>query len=84
LGAFLLGGLAAGAATAPQGRPNVVFSDPDVVVTKMKHKFGGEWTVWYGVRNHKFNRIDSKGSFTVNKYSRTKYLGSYTCSVFFS
>ena len=48
LGAFLVGGLAAGAATAPQGRPNVVCGDPNVVVTKMKHKFGGKWHIWYG------------------------------------
>ena len=82
MGAFLLGGLAAGAATAPQGRPNVVCGDPDVVVTKMKHKFGREWTIWYGIR--KDGRINNRGNFTVNPNTSHKYIGSYTFSVFFS
>ena len=82
LGAFLVGGLAAGAATAPQGRPNVVCGDPNVVVTKMKHKFLGEWHIWYGVR--KGGKIDNKGSFNVNPNTKTMYSGGYTFSVFFS
>ena len=83
LGTFLLGGLAAKAATAPQGRPTVVFDNPDVVVTKMKHKFGGEWSVWYGVRDSK-NRIDTKGYINCTKYKKSGSVGGYNYTVFFS